>query len=188
MHYPNMPDADVRELVRVVTTYKNLSERQLQRYFYKLKPDIFHKLIDRLAREGRFYHDKFAHRIMYQKDSVPDPAIDAAFWVLLDFIADTNYHSVGESPASITFFYKREIYDICYVSQGKEILTNQLFAAAPAEGRSKKIVIIQDPAQISSFSSPDIHAFCLIDCDRTTKYFKRDTTKKGAKNGPKNVK
>lgn len=174
MHYPNTPDADVRELVRLITTYKNLSTDQLLKYFSNLTPEIFEKLADRLSKEGRIYFDKPNHRIKYQKETPEDPAIFAAFWVLLDFIKDTSFHTIGDVPASITFFHKNEIYDICFVPVGKEILTNQLFTASCPQEQSKKLVILEDMKQASSFTSPNIQAFCLVDSLGNTQYFKKE--------------
>ena len=188
MHYPNAPDSDVRELVRIITTYKNLSEEQVLRYFPNMKPDILFRLIDRLSKEGRLYHDKRFHRVMYQKGSPHDPMLNAAFWVLLDFLTETSYHTIGEPPSMITFFYQNELYDICCVQPGKELLTQQLFSSMPLESRTKKLVILENIQQMPAFSSADIHAFCLVNDHGETQYFKRNHYKKGTENGQKDIK
>lgn len=173
MHHKNLPSSDTKELVRVVTTYQNLSVKQLLRYFPHMGEDIFPRLAERLSKEGRIYYDKAARRVLAAKDIPENPELSAAFWVLLDFIDQASYHTAGEFPAAITMFYENEVYDICYAAPGKEVLMDQLFSAESADTRTKKLVIIQDVKQMKAFSSLQITAFCLVDVCGNTQYYKR---------------
>lgn len=75
MHHKNLPSSDAKELVRVVTTYQNLSVRQLLRYFPHMGEDIFSRLADRLSKEGRIYYDKAARRVLAAKDIPENPEL-----------------------------------------------------------------------------------------------------------------
>lgn len=173
MHHKTLSSSNAKELIRIVTTYQNLSVEQLLRYFPHMGEDTFSRLADRLSKEGRIYYDKAARRLLAARDIPENPELSAAFWVLLDFIDQTSYHTVGELPAAITMFYENEVYDICYAAPGKEVLMNQLFSAESADTRTKKLVIIEDIKQMKSFSSLQITAFCKVDADGNTQYYKR---------------
>lgn len=95
-----------------------------------------------------------------------------AVWVLLDFLDKTEYHSVSEFPVKIIFFAGGELYEIIHVANGQEALVGHLLNQN-REGMGKRIVIVEEPAQISRLEIAGVSGFCTVSMKGNVQYYKK---------------
>ena len=97
----------------------------------------------------------------------------SSVWVLLDFIDQVEYHTVGEFPAAILCFANGELYEIVPIPQGKETMICQLLRQ-PQKDADKCIVVVDDAAQIEMLDIPQVAGFCTVAEDGTVSYYKKE--------------
>ena len=83
-----------------------------------------------------------------------------------------EYHTVGEFPAAILCFANGELYEIVPIPQGKETMICQLLRQ-PQKDAGKRIVVVEDTAQIELLHIPQVAGFCTVAEDGTVSYYKR---------------
>ena len=106
-----------------------------------------------------------------QSNAVKD--LSRCVWVLLDFIDQVEYHTVGEFPAAILCFANGELYEIVPIPQGKETMICQLLRQ-PQKDAGKRIVVVDDAAQIELLNIPQVAGFCTVAEDGTVSYYKKE--------------
>ena len=100
---------EAAELLRIISMYPGLSEKQLCR-FYPDKEDVTKNLLSYLSRQGRTRQADTGGYFPYGNDRMEtDSGMVQAVWVLLDFIDRTEYHSSSEFPVKIAFFSDGEL-------------------------------------------------------------------------------
>ena len=97
---------------------------------------------------GRVFRDRNGRCYANQEaQSGTDKDLSRCVWVLLDFIDQVEYHTVGEFPAAILCFSNGELYEIVPIPQGKETMICQLLRQ-PQKDAGKRIVVVEDTSQI----------------------------------------
>ena len=94
-----------------------------------------------------------------------------AVWVLLDFIRQVDYHAPADFPVKLVFFADGELYEIAYIAAGQEALV--CHALRGNKGGSRRIMLVDTPAQIAQIDCPGISGFCTVDEEGRTNYFKK---------------
>ena len=96
------------QLLRFITTYHSLQYEQVLRLFSKNRESI-KSLITSLVKQKRIIYDKENGLLCDSQESAntPDYGMIASFWVLLDFKNAIVYHTDGEFPVKLNFFFKR---------------------------------------------------------------------------------
>lgn len=127
---------EAADLLRTLSLYKTLLEKQVYRMFPDKKQQAIHTLVERYIKDGRIFRDQ--HRRLLSAS--PEPELDIgtikAFWVLLDFLDETEYHSAGDFPIKLFFFSKAEMYEVIYAQPEQEALISQaLTNKADDEGK-----------------------------------------------------
>lgn len=84
-----------------------------------------------------------------------------------------EYHTVGEFPAAILCFANGELYEIVPIPQGKEAMICQLLRQ-PQKDTGKRIVVVEDTAQIEVLDIPQTAGFCTVAEDGTVSYYKKE--------------
>ena len=79
-------------------------------------------------------------------------------WVLLDFICRVDYHAPADFPVKLVFFADGELYEIAYIAAGQEALV--CHALRGNKGGSRRIMLVDTPAQIAKIDCPGISGFC----------------------------
>lgn len=165
---------EAAELLRIITLYPGLCKEQLLRFFPK-KDEKIENLLTYLNRQGRIALAECGGYMPYElRSHSPDMGISKAVWVLLDFIDRTEFHSIGEFPVSVLFFSDGELYEIIYVSAGREALTAQALRLM-REPAGKRIVLVDSPGQISQIRFPAISAFCTVNDNGQVNYYQKQT-------------
>lgn len=163
---------DLSKIIRLLSMYHALSLPQLQKLFPALSEEKLTMLLHRLEKSGRLVYTSDGNMILCSKDHSPDPAVTAAFWVLLDFQADVIYHTVSDFPVALTFYTNADAYDVIYVPEEKEILINHALSVYPQDA-PRRIVNFSQPKQMSAIHFPSIAAFCTITEDGQVQYYKK---------------
>lgn len=163
---------ETAELLRLVSLYPGIRKTQLLRFF-PAKPDMILNLLSHLTKQGRIcisgsenYFPAGLH------DAVPDRRMIQAVWVLLDFIEQTEFHSPSDFPVNVIFFVAGELYEIISVPTGQEML----IAGALLHSRhsdSRRIVIVEDTAQIAELDFPGISGFCTVESEGQIHYYQK---------------
>ena len=156
-----------------ISLYPSLTEEQLCRFFPE-KEATAKVLLSHMLKEGRIFYSKngryYANR---EAQNGADKDLSRCVWVLLDFIDQVEYHTVGEFPASILCFANGELYEIVPIPQGKETMICQLLHQ-PQKDTSKRIVVVEDTAQIELLDIPQAAGFCTVAEDGTVSYYKEE--------------
>ena len=165
---------EAAELLRIISMYPGLSEKQLCR-FYPDKEDVTKNLLSYLSRQGRTRQADTGGYFPYGNDRMEtDSGMVQAVWVLLDFIDRTEYHSSSEFPAKIAFFSDGELYEIIHVASGQEALVTHALRQSRDSG-SRRIVLVDSPEQIPLLEFPGITGFCTVDAAGNVSYYKKST-------------
>ena len=75
-------------------------------------------------------------------------------------------------PAKLVFFADGEVYEVVYVTPGKEALLQHALAAEDDSGR--RLVIIEEEDQMQHLHIPHIAAYCMVDDQGCVQYFRKE--------------
>lgn len=164
---------EAADLLRNITMYRVLTERQLLR-LYSGKEEKIKNLLLHLTRQGRIFYDSISGAYYAEQRTRPDPGMTAAVWVLLDFIDKVEYHSVSDFPAKLIFFAAGEVYEVLYVPLSQEALVSHLWSKQEEESPPRRIVVVDAPEQISSIDIPAVSGYCTVGKDGGVTYFKKE--------------
>ena len=146
---------EAAEMLHNISLYPGLTEEQLCRFFPE-KEATAKTLLAHMLKEGRIFcsgNDRYYANREVQGNAVKD--LSRCVWVLLDFIDQVEYHTVGEFPAAILCFANGELYEIVPIPQGKETMICQLLRQ-PQKDAGKRIVVVDDAAQIELLNIPQV--------------------------------
>ena len=134
---------EAAEMLHNISLYPGLTEEQLCRFFPE-KEATAKTLLAHMLKEGRIFCTENSRYYANQEaQNGADKDLSCCVWVLLDFIDQVEYHTVGEFPAAILCFANGELYEIVPIPQGKETMICQLLRQ-PQKDTGKRIVVVED--------------------------------------------
>ena len=155
-------------ILRELSMYKSLTKTQI----YLLHPGRENKITAILkSLENQCRITVTDTTIEYIHNTDTDIGMTKAIWVLTDFIANTEYHSVSEFPAKLSFLSSGKEYAVIYAEAGKEKLISQIIQKNYTQDIIC-IVIVDSPDSISALSLPESTIFCTVTEDGRTNYYK----------------
>lgn len=164
---------EAAEMLHNISLYPGLTEDQLCRFFPE-KEATAKTLLSHMLKEGRVFRDRNGRCYANQEvESSTVKDLSRCVWVLLDFIDQVEYHTVGEFPATILCFANGDLYEIVPIPQGKETIICQLLRQ-PQKDAGKRIVVVDDAAQIELLDIPQAAGFCTVAEDGTVSYYKKE--------------
>ena len=161
---------EAADLLRTVTMYPGLSEQQLL-CFHPGKEDTAKALLSHLEKQGRIFQTESGGYFPAGQPAKLDRTLVRAVWVLLDFIQRAEYHAPADFPVKLVFFADGELYEVACVEDGQEALV--CHALRGNKGGSRRIMLVDTPAQIAQIDCPGISGFCTVDEEGRTNYFKK---------------
>jgi len=163
---------EAAELIRTISLYKSLTCGQVYRLFPG-KEDAIKNLLTQLIKQKRVVFNPSTDRISAgeEYDTHPDSSMIIAFWVLLDFIDKTEYHTASDFPVKISFFSQDEFYEIVHVPYGQEIMLSHAMATKE-EDPPRRLIVVDNPDQISNISIQGTVAFCVVSAEGKVNYYK----------------
>ena len=102
-----------------------------------------------------------------------DDALSRCIWVLLDFIEQVEYHTAGEFPVEILCFANEDLYEIIPIPRGKETIVSRMLHL-PQKDTGKRIVVVDDAAQIDTLDIPQAVGFCTVAADGSVNYYRKE--------------
>lgn len=159
-------------IIQLLSMYQALYFEQISRFYPELSAERLHTIIRHLEKSGRLIYRHATGILLYSADCSPEPAVLAAFWILLDFRDELVYHTIGTFPVTLTFYAGPEAYDVVYVPPEKEMLINHALSALNGEP-SRRLVVVESGEQIPLLDFPDIAAYCMVTADGQVNYFKK---------------
>ena len=164
---------EAAEMLHNISLYPGLTEEQLCRFFPE-KEVTAKTLLAHMLKEGRVFCDRNGCYYANQEaQNGADKDLSRCVWVLLTFIDQVEYQTVGEFSALILCFANGELYEIVPIPQGKETMMCQLLRQ-PQKDAGKRIVVVDDVAQIELLDIPRAAGFCTIAEDGTVSYYKKE--------------
>ena len=95
---------EAAEMLHNISLYPGLTEEQLCRFFTE-KEATAKTLLAHMLKGGRVYRaENFRYYANQEARNNADKDLSRCVWVLLDFIDQVEYHTVGEFPAAILCF------------------------------------------------------------------------------------
>ena len=147
-------------LLRDITTYHCIKRGQLLKLYAGKKRQV-ENLLSHLVRQGRIFYDAGRDAYCDSPETKADAEMLAALWVLADFGNRTEYHSSDEFPVKLIFFADGEVYEVICIPPDKETLVEHSLSHAEEEGNGKRILIVEDMAQIPHIHLSDA-VFCTV--------------------------
>ena len=103
---------EAAEMLHNISLYPGLTEEQLCRFFPE-KEATAKTLLAHMLKEGRiFCAENGRYYANQEAQNGADKDLSRCVWVLLDFIDQVEYHTVGEFPAAILCFANDALYDL----------------------------------------------------------------------------
>lgn len=163
---------EAAELIRTISLYKSLTSEQVYRLFPG-KEESIKNLLTQLIKQKRMVYSPGTDHISAgeEYDERPNSSIITAFWVLLDFIDKTEYHTASDFPVLISFFSQDEFYEIVHVPHGQEIMLNHAMAAKEKDP-PRRLIIVDHPDQIPNINICGTIAFCIVSAEGKVNYYK----------------
>lgn len=163
---------EASSLLRDISMYQVLLEGQLLR-LYPGKESVVRNLLSYLRKQGRIgYEDGLYFMAPGKPDSI-DCGLLAAVWVLLDFIEQVEYHSVGDYPAKLIFIADGKVYEVIHIERGKETMMCQIMGRR-GDDTPLPLVLVDDPAQINGLELPNVCGYCTVSPDGEVQYYQKE--------------
>ena len=164
---------EAAEILRDISTYRYIRYDQLLRLYPQKKKEVIDNLLSYLVRQGRIFYEPARDRYHDGTEAHADMEMLAALWVLADFIDRVEYHSATDFPVKLLFFAEGETYEVVYVPEDKEALIEQALLQSDEEN-GKRILIIEDTAQIKHLCIADVSAYCTVSDTGEIQYYKQE--------------
>jgi len=163
---------EAAELIRSVTMYKSLLATQIYRMFPGKESSI-RNLLGVLTKQHRLVYNPDTEHISASEEceNETDNGMISAFWVLLDFYENVDFHSISEYPVKLSFFSEDEFFEVIYATPGNEALMSHALSTSEDEV-GKRIVIVEDTSQMAKLRFPSIACFCMITPEGVVDYYK----------------
>lgn len=171
-HRNQQQESHLPEIIRLLSTYHALSILQLEVLYPELPPQKLLLLLKKLEKNGRLTLVPERDLVLHTGDSIPNPSILAAFWVLLDFWEDITYHTASDFPVTLTFYTQSDAYDVIHIPEEKEMLMNHALSAYK-EDSPRRIAVVDNAGQIPLLDFPGITAFCTVTPDGKVQYYRK---------------
>lgn len=84
------------------------------------------------------------------------------------------YQPDSDFPAVISFFTEDDNFDIVVVPEGQENLISHALSYVDSENAGKRLVVVDDPAQIPKLPISNVAGFCTVDTGGAVSYFQID--------------
>lgn len=163
---------EAASLLRDISMYKVLREGQLLRLYPGKREKIKH-LLNYLMKQERIHQIGNVYCASPDCADSVDRGLLAAVWVLVDFIDQVEYHSIGEFPAKVIFIADGEIYEVVYIEAGKETLMRQVINRQGEDG-SHYLVLVDSPEQIGGLELPNVRGYCTVSPDGEVQYYQKE--------------
>lgn len=163
---------EATSILRDISMYRALTKEQILG-LYPGKKDKVENLLSYLVKQGRICSVNQYYCPNLGSSKNVDADMQAALWVLIDFIDRVEYHSSGDFPTKIIFFADGEIYEIIHASTGKEVLFNYILSDS-CEEPSKYLILVDKPEQIEELQIPNVAGYCTVSPDGTVQYYQKE--------------
>lgn len=164
---------EAAEILRDITTYHCIRHEQLLRLYPAKKREVIDNLLTHLVQQGRIHYDPDRDWYHDGTEANTDAEMIAALWVLIDFIERVEYHSPLEFPTKLLFFAGAEAYEVAYIPMEKETLMEHALEQRN-ENAGKRLVIVEETAQISRLQIADVAAYCTVSDTGEVQYYKQE--------------
>lgn len=152
--------------------YPGILEQQVCA-FHPGKESQIRNLIAYFIKQERIYADKNGslYRTGITNKRSKEITIRSV-WVLVDFLADVEFHCAGEYPVTIVFFIKGKEYQILYAAEGCEAMISAVINHQK-DNTARRIILVESTNQISKLNMPGIVGYCTVDADGHICYYKK---------------
>lgn len=163
---------EAASLLRDISMYQVLREGQLLR-LYPGKQDVVQNLLSYLLKQHRIMYEDGLYFPAPGRPETIDWGLLAAVWVLVDFIDQVEYHSVGDFPAKVIFIAGGEIYEIVHAEEGREALLAYVMGRG-GEEPSHYLVLVDSPEQIAGLDLPNTCGYCTVAPNGEVQYYQKE--------------
>lgn len=162
--------AEAKELIRIISLYGALPLQQVVAAFPG-RAESIRNLISRFVKQKRLHYQVDSAIVSDSPEREIMDGMTSAFWVLLDFFDQVQYHTASDFPAVISFFTEDDAFDIIVVREGQENLVSHALSYGGSENTPKRLIVVDSPEQIPKLHISHVAGFCTVDSSGEVSYF-----------------
>lgn len=169
MNLPGQDKEDLLIIKQLLKEYRVLRTEQIYACFPDKERRVVANMLSFLRRGGQLVSDPSGDFVALNRPELKkglDEKVIAAFWVLLRFGRQAEYHARADYPAQIFFFSEGAEYEIVYSPYGNEAMLSAVFARREPDD-THFLVIVESPEQIEALDIPQADWFCTVEGDGT---------------------
>ena len=181
----NFYAVEAEKVLDAVCKYKALKVRQILLMFPGRESTV-EWLLQRYISSKRLFRNRTKGLVACSPEwaSRGNPLCEMAFWVLLDFYRQVEFHLPGSDGVTITAYTENGEYDLVAIAPGMEKAVSMMIQAQRAALSDKLFVVLRDAGQIDSVHIENVTAYCVVTEDGQTTYY---TNRKRECNDPENL-
>lgn len=165
---------EAKEVVRVLSLYGALLFQQILALFPG-RAETVRNMIARMIKQKRLFYIEDCCAVAISPEKQLDAGMVSAFWVLLDFLDQVDFHIASDFPIAISFFTEAgDAYDIISIAPGQENTMNHALWYVKGEDLPKRLVVVDNPDQIPKLNITNVAGFCTVSSDGEVSYFHID--------------
>ncbi len=165
---------EAKEVVRVLSLYGALLFQQILALFPG-RAETVRNMIARMVKQKRLFYLQDSCAVAISPERELDAAMVSAFWVLLDFLDQVDFHTSSDFPVAISLFTEGgDAYDIITIAPGQENTMNHALWYVKGEDLPKRLVVVEDPEQIPKLKISNVAGFCTVASDGEVSYYHID--------------
>ena len=163
---------DAGAICRDVSEYHVLRESQLLK-LYPGKERIVPGLLNYLCRQGRICHQNDLYAQFPDQFQNIDYGLLNSVWVLVDMIDQAEYHAVSNEQPHIIFVVEGQVYEIIYVSPGRENEVSSVMSEK-FQKDTRYIILVDKQEQIPNIDFPGAWGFCTVSPTGEVQYYEKE--------------
>ena len=145
---------EAKEVVRVLSLYGALLFQQVLALFPG-RAETVRNMIARMVKQKRLFYLQDCCAVAISPERELDTGMVSAFWVLIDFLDQVDYHTSSDFPVTISFFTEGgEAYDIISIAPGQENTMNHALWYVKGEDMPKRLVVVDSRNRFQNLKSP----------------------------------
>lgn len=170
--FAEINEQEATNLLRNLSMYPGMCKEQILGLYPDKRKDM-ERVLKYLIDQCRAWEIEERYFTSPSGENELDQGMLAAVWVLIDFIEQVEFHSVGEYPAKIIFFANGQVYEIIHAGVGREALVATVMSTH-SQVPSNYLILVDRPEQIAELNITNTCGYCTVSPTGEVQYYKKE--------------